>query len=363
MSRYDVPVNQAEYTGKSMATTIRDVAEAAGVSPMAVSKVLHGRGSTVRVSKEKADHIRRIAEELRYQPNHLARSFRNKRTHTIGLVFEHFQKIGDRTGYFGQLLNGVMSATFPGDYSLTICPKLIRNSSSGAIFDGRFDGIVWCKPDLSQDTSDAIQNAPVPIVALHVTPQDMPGVPTFCCDNEQALQLAVDHLKELGHERIAFAIDQDNRDSVEALDRIQAFFKAMSRANLPCSPRDLLVWNHDGNDLESYWHTAERHTSMICFSESHAVSLVKAAEEANIQVPGELSIIGFDSTSFCETTTPRLTAISQPVEQMAFEATQFLISAIDGEASSLRHFVYPCALDIRESTARPASHRRGDPAQ
>ena len=330
---------------------------------MAVSKVLHGKGATVRVSLEKAAHIRRVAEELRYQPNHLARSFRSKRTHTIGLVFEHFQKIGDRTGYFGQLLNGVMSATFPGDFSLTICPKLIRNSSTGAIFDGRFDGIVWCKPDLSDETRLAIQNAPVPIVALHVTPNEIPGVPTFCCDNQEALRLAVAHLKELGHQKIAFAIDKDNRDSVEALARIDAFFSAMSKAALPCSPSDLLVWHHDGQDLSDYWARGGCHTAMICFSESHAVSLLKEADQLGIQVPSELSVIGFDSTSFCETTTPRLTAISQPVEQMAFEATQFLLSAIDGEISPLRHFIYPCALDLRESTARPPSHSRGASAQ
>jgi DNA-binding LacI/PurR family transcriptional regulator len=329
---------------------------------MAVSKVLHGKGATVRVSKDKADHIRRIAEQLRYQPNHLARSFRSKRTYTVGLVFEHFQKIGDRTGYFSMLLNGVMSATFPGDFSLTICPKLIRNSSTGAIFDGRFDGIVWCKPDLSQETREAIQNAPVPIVALHVTPQDIPGVPTFCCDNQQALRLAVQHLKQLGHRKLAFAIDRDNRESVEALARISAFFAAMGEAGLPCSPSDLLVWDHDGQDLEAYWNGDDRHTGLICFSESHAVSLLKSAEQFGISVPGDLSIIGYDSTSFCETTTPRLTAIAQPVEQMAFEATQYLISAIEGEPSPLHHFIYPCALDIRESTARPASHSRGDSA-
>ncbi len=326
---------------------------------MAVSKVLHGKGDTVRVSKDKAEVIRRIAEELRYQPNHLARSFRSKRTQTVGLVFEQFQRLGDRTGYFSQLLNGVMSATFPRNYSLTICPTLIRNSSSGAMFDGRFDGIVWCKPDMGQETKEAIEKSPIPVVALHVAPAEAPNVATFCCDNDTGLELAIQHLVELGHTEIAFAVDNENRCSVEALARFDAFFKAMHARSLGASADDLLIWDHDGADLAYYWSIGRRHTAMICFSESHAISLLRACETCGIVVPDELSIIGFDSTSYCDTTTPKLSSISQPVERMAFEATQFLLSTIEGDLRSPYNFIYPCGFDSRESTARPSSQSRG----
>jgi LacI family transcriptional regulator len=314
----------------------------------------------VRVSKDKAEVIRKVAEELRYQPNHLARSFRSKRTNTIGLVFEQFQGLGDRTGYFSQLLNGVMTATFPRDYSLTICPMLIRNSSSGAMFDGRFDGIVWCKPDMTPETQEAIEKSPIPVVALHVTPHDTPSVSSFCCDNDTALELAIEHLAELGHRQIAFAIDVWNKNSVEAKARIGAFFNSMHRNGLSATPEDLLVWDHEGADLQAYWEGSKRHSAFVCFSESHAVSLIKECERLGIRVPEDLSIIGFDSTSMCETTTPRLTAISQPVERMAFEATQFLLSAIDGEQLAPLNVIYPCGLDLRESTARPPSQSRGE---
>src|SRR3954464_7556221 len=96
-------------------TTIRDVAEAAGVSAMAVSKVLHGTGRNVRVSDETSENIRRVAREMRYQANHLARSFRSQRTKMVGVVFQHFERLSEENPYYPQLLNGVMAALFPSD--------------------------------------------------------------------------------------------------------------------------------------------------------------------------------------------------------------------------------------------------------
>ena len=133
-----------------MKTTIRDVAEAAGVSAMAVSAVLNGAGRNVKVSHEKAEHIRRVARELRYQPNSLARSLRSRRTGMVGVVFQHLHGFSDAAPYFPNLLNGVMAALFPADYTLALCPKLIVGGDAGSISDGRFDGVLWCRPDFTE---------------------------------------------------------------------------------------------------------------------------------------------------------------------------------------------------------------------
>jgi LacI family transcriptional regulator len=341
-----------------MSTTIRDVAEAAGVSPMAVSKVLHGRGDTVRVSVDKAAIIRRVAAEMNYQPNHLARSLRSKRTQTVGMIFEHFQRVGDQTGYFSQLLNGVMSATFTKDYSLTICPQLIRQSVGGFVFDGRFDGLLWCRPDISDETRAAINHATIPIVTVHVPPDHGLKVPSFVCDNALGLRLAVEHLAGLGHQAIAFATDCENTYSGEYRQRLLAFGQAMAEHGLDVGPKDFIVWAHDGSGIPGYWAGPQRHTAIICFSESHAVSLLKKCEELGIRVPEQLSIVGFDSTSFCDSVSPRLTSISQPVEQMAFDAAQLLLSSIESGERSSEVFVYPCGFDIRESTSIPDIKQR-----
>ncbi|MDR3689639.1 MAG: hypothetical protein P4L46_09700 [Fimbriimonas sp.] len=120
--------------------------------------------ANVRVGAETAETIRRVAKELRYQPNRLARSFRLQRTYTIGLLFSHFGRIGELDGYFAALLNGVMSATFQSEYGLTVCPKLARSSSSVVMNDGRFDGLLSCKPDYTAKNAEAIKQSEIPIV-------------------------------------------------------------------------------------------------------------------------------------------------------------------------------------------------------
>ncbi len=336
-----------------MATTIRDVAEAAGVSAMAVSKVLHGKGANVRVGALTAETIRRVASELRYQPNRLARSFRQQKTHTIGLVFSHFGRIGDHDGYFPAFLNGVMSATFQSEYGLTICPKLVKLSANGVINDGRFDGLLWCKPDYTVQSAESIERSEIPIVMMHAPEGDGPKVPRFCCDNDLGLKLAVEHLVQLGHSRIAFIVDPFNHSTAEGRARISGFLSAMREQNLETSADDVQFWQMDNPELSVMLKQTNRHTAVICFSERQAVSVLKEAERLGVSVPRELSVIGYDSTNYCETTRPRLTAISQPIEQMAFDATNVLISYIEAEQSNSRTFIYPCGLDIRESTACP----------
>ena len=338
-----------------MATTIRDVAEAAGVSAMAVSKVLHGKGANVRVGAGTAETIRRVAKELRYQPNRLARSFRQQKTHTIGLVFSHFGRIGDLDGYFAAFLNGVMSATFQSEYSLTICPNLTRLSDNGVINDGRFDGLLWCKPDYTVQSAESIQRSDIPIVMMHAPAGEGPNVSRFCCDNDLGLKLAVDHLVELGHSRIAFVMDQYNHSTAEGRARIAGFKSAMAAHQLETSDANILHWVIDQSKLVELVETPASPTALIVFSERQAVSILREAEAQGISVPEQLSILGFDSTAFCDTTRPRLTAISQPIEQMAFDAVNLLISYIEAENYSSKSFIYPCGLDIRESTDRPPS--------
>lgn len=341
-----------------MAITIRQVAAAANVSPMAVSKVLHGKGSNVRVSDDTAERIRRVAREMRYQPNHLARSLRTHRTQTIGLVFEHFERLGIQNGYDLQLLNGVMSAVYPAQYTLAICPQLINIADGSQIGDGRFDGVLWCKPAVTPATVQEMRGANVPVVLMHVPPNAVEGLPSYCCDNSGAMGLAIDHLYDLGHRRIAFVLDPANEVTAEGRSRTAGYLEAMAAKAL--EPY-VMTWSSKahilsapGGVLEPYKQTAPPHTAIITFSEAHAVQILASCVGMGIRVPEDLSVIGFDSTPYCEVTTPKLTAIYQPIELMARDATRLLLSLIDGDTPPQPlGVVYPCGFDVRDSTAKP----------
>lgn len=336
-------------------TTIRDVAAAAGVSAMAVSAVLHGTGRNVKVSLEKAEHIRKIALELRYHPNYLARSLRNHRTQTVGVVFQHFDRLSIQNPYYPQLLNGLIEALFPADYTLALCPKLVRNAEAPALSDGRFDGILWCRPDFSEASVEYLRMASIPVVMMHAPPGTAPGVSTFCADNEGALRLAVDYLAELGHRRIAFVVDPVSAVTAEALARAAGFMDAMEAIGLT---GEVFIWDLGAPGEDRHRLAEIPQTALIAFSDHVAGQLLASCVEYGVRVPQERSIVGFDSSPFCEMTNPTLTSIYQPVERMAFEATNHLLDLIraghNGEAPAPPlSAIYSCRVDVRNSTAPP----------
>ncbi|CAN5697636.1 LacI family DNA-binding transcriptional regulator [soil metagenome] len=350
--------NLLGFNRKVMKTTIRDVAEAAGVSAMAVSAVLNGAGKNVKVGTEKAEQIRQVARELRYQPNHLARSLRNRRTGMVAVVFQHFDRLGERHPYYPQLLNGVMGALFPADYTLALCPKLLLDGDAGSISDGRFDGVLWCRPDFDDASLEVIQNASVPVVMMHAPPGSVPGIPTFCADNEGAMRAVVRHLKGLGHERVAFVMDSVNSHTIEGRARRDALLSVALAAGL--AP-DTLVWHDPRAEVGAYASPHPPHTALVCFSDTLAGQILSACQAAGVSVPRDVSVVGFDSSPFCESTQPRLTSVHQPVESMARMATTHLLTLIreksEGTPSSPTvSSIYDCGLDIRESTAPPRTH-------
>jgi LacI family transcriptional regulator len=324
---------------------------------MAVSAVLNGAGGRkITVTQEKADRIRKVALEMRYQPNRAASNFRRGRTDQIAVVFQNFGRFTMRSPYRGEVMNGVMEAIFPHGYTLSLCPKLMIGDNVGSVSDGRFDGVLWCRPDLSDVSAAALQASSVPVVMMHAPPGTVLGLSTFCADNDGAMRRIVDHLVSLGHERLAYLIDPVSEHSVEGLARAEALKTSARRAGLP--EPEVIVLASDHSILARYSKPDRPHTALVCFSDELASFVLASCESLGVKVPHHVSVTGFDSSPICETTRPRLTSVNQPVERMAFEATTHLLSLIRGAEdgvtpSTATSTMYDCTLDVRESTGPP----------
>jgi LacI family transcriptional regulator len=234
---------------------------------------------------------------------------------------------------------------------------MIQKGDTESISDGRFDGVLWCRPDFTEASLESIQASSVPVVMMHAPPGAVPGVSAFCADNHGALRQAVQHLASLNHRHVAFAIDPWNEKTVEGQVRAEAFLEAAKRCSF-WNP-EILVIDRNVQDLSRYARSDRPHTALICFSDDLAGFVLTACQELGIDVPNELSVVGFDSSSFCESTKPRLTSISQPVERMALDATNHLLSLIFQSAegvppSPIVSQIYDCGLEIRDSTGPPA---------
>lgn len=338
-----------------MPVTIRDVAKAANVSPMAVSKALHGKGANVGVSVETAEHIRRIAKELGYRPNELARRFRRQQTLVIGVVFERFLRITGRSLYPAMLLDGILQTAFESGYTVALCASLNDPRTTETFGDGRFDGLLWAKFSNDERSRRLANECPVPLVLIHTPELSIPDVPNFCCDNVQAVRLGVEYLKNKGHRRIAFIRDASPVFSEDGF-RAEAFLAASKEFGLPIDESDILQWSEDAHEMGDWLATKPDHTAIFLWSEYMAGGVIAQAKRHGLRIPEDFSVLGFDSSDYCEQLRPRLTAINQPIEQIAADATRALIQMLDGKKVRSAP-LYPCTLDERESVGAPRAAR------
>ncbi|HEY0866410.1 MAG TPA: LacI family DNA-binding transcriptional regulator [Fimbriimonas sp.] len=338
-----------------MAVTLRDVAARAGVSPVVVSRVLHNRAQSIRVSEATAERVRVAAKELGYRVNVMARAFRQRQTHMIGVL--HGVRFGrpmfnQGSMYFAALMDGIVEGAFRHEYAVTLCPKLYGHSPEESMEDGRFDGLVWYSTEPSKENEEMLANCSVPLVILHGTAAEGRRHPTVVCDNDGGVGFAVNHLFELGHRRIGFALDRRTLNG-EFLIRYEAFRRHLRRLGVTVTPADL-VGIHGGLPEIEEAMLQKRYTAIFAQEDDTAGRIMQAAQGLGISVPDELSIVGFDSTPFCDQLRPRLTSVRQPLTEMGNRAIDLLIQSIRGETIEQPNVVLPCSLDVRESTAPKA---------
>jgi LacI family transcriptional regulator len=343
-----------------MSATLRDVADAAGVSVMSACAALTGGGRNVKVGAETARLIREKAKELNYEPNHMARGLRTRRTETIGVVLQHLTSFGAEPYYYQQLFDGIMTALFPRGYTLALSPMLVQGEGTVRISNGKFDGILWCCPDLIEASIDSVRSLKMPFVMVHAPAEVAPGVPTFAADNERAMESVVEHLADLGHESIGFVLKPHTALSVEGKVRSSAFLRAAKRRGI----RGEILLKEYEDDLAEYTSNKAPHTALAAFNDVHARHILLRAQELGIRVPEDLSVVGFDSSIVCERTQPRLTSVHQPIERIAHDAAVCLLRLIDTEREGIPPVhhdstPYDCRLDIRDSTGTVNPHRRG----
>ena len=341
-------VEKSKVERPSRPVTLKDVAEAANVSTAAVSRVLHGGGSSVRVSEVRAEQIRAVAERMNYRVNAVARNLRMSKSHTIGVLFENLKGLSDGPLYITYLLDGVSSVLFKNGYRLSVLAEVDHDNVIGSLGDGQMDGVIWCKLARDEETINLIRKTPIPIVALNAAaPEPGSDVVYVNCDNEGGMELAVAHLWDLGHRNIAFVHEWEERNTPDCIARLGGYEAAIKkRGGTPFVTES--QWFLDS--VPAYLQ-ANNCTAAVGWTESVADRLLQRLSESGIEVPAQMSVVGFDSTLYCETTTPRLTAVRQPIREMAAFATQALLDLISGRDSGQFSKIFPCTFDVRGSTA------------
>jgi DNA-binding LacI/PurR family transcriptional regulator len=329
--------------------TVYDVASAAGVSIASVSRALNGQPGVGRATVEK---IQRVATELGWSPNDIARSLSEKTTRTIALV------LPDITNpFFPELVKGVQTAADERHNTLLLAnsgedaEKFLRDLE--ALRRKQVDGVILIS-DHPDQTRVAEICAGIPVVALDRDLGD-PGASVVGVDHEEGARKAVAHLIELGHRRIAHIAGPA---AIEVSARRRAgWAQALEEAGL-AARSELVV---SGTFLEEGGFEAglqildrlDEFTAVFAANDLTAVGFLAACASRGVQVPHEVSLVGFDGIHLTRYTTPTLTTVAQPIFDLGHRAGELLFEAISTEDPVKVKEILPTRLVVGASSAAP----------
>lgn len=332
--------------------TVYDVAREAGVSIASVSRALNGQPG---VRREIAERVRQVAAELGYSPNEIARSLVAKTSGSIALM------LPDITNpFFPALVKGVQTAADERGYTLLLSDSADRPQKLvddlEVLRRKQIDGAIIISVDATGLEGLASACDGLPVVALDRA-LDLPRASTVGVDHEAGAYDAVAHLIELGHERVAHVGGPADLDV--SRQRLAGWQRALEDHGCPVAP-DLVVTGDftEAGGFEAGSRLLERRsgfTAVFVANDLSAVGLLAACAEGGVDVPGEISVVGFDGIHLVHYTSPRLTTVAQPIFELGRRAGELLLEQVADPSLSPRHEILPTRLVLGTSTAAPRS--------
>jgi len=352
-----------------LAITLKDVAKLAGTSMAAASTTLSGTsGKSTRVSRETRERIHAAAAQLGYVSNPIAKSLATGKTGVLGLMLPYEDAFIDQNPFCTTLISGIIHEAFGRGFNIMLYGATSGMSTNQAamLVDSRVDGVLVVMP--SEDTPIFLkcERQHIPHVSVLRNPQ--PGALTVNADDLAGGRLATEHLISLGHRRIVHLVGHPTVNTTEP--RLAGYRQALAKAGIPNDPMLEIPAGFDRMDgyrgVEEMFARFPKDglpTAIFACNDLSAAGAVQALAEAGLSVPGDVAIVGFDDTRFCEATQPPLTSVRMPIEEMGALAARMLISKIANMEIAEPQALLPISLTIRQScgasraTDSPASPR------
>jgi LacI family transcriptional regulator len=331
------------------AVTLRDIARATGVSVNTVSRALTGKSD---INAETKLRVKAVAELLGYQPNMAARSLVLGRTRSIGLV------VTDCTNpFYAMLIRAVEDVAYSNGYSLLLATSNETVEREAATLqmlrERRVDGLLLSPVAVEAPHLGPFIEGNQSCVLLTRRPAGYEG-PFVGTDNAQAAESAMRYLLDLGHRHIAHVTLSNG--SISALTRVEAYRRELMRAGISPDRRlELAVpQTIEGGRaaVRSLLGQRRRPTAIFTYNDQQAVGALLSLRDAGIEIPAEMSVLGFDGIDLGEVVDPPLTTMAQQIDKIGRLGAQTLIDALASRSDPRQH-VLPATLVVRGSTAPP----------
>ncbi len=325
--------------------TLKTIADHLGLTPGTVSAALNNSPAARSIPQRTKDRIIEAAKALNYRPNFFARTLRLRRTYTIGVIAE---EIGD--AYGAMVISGIEEYLRRNDYFfLTVVhrhdPKLLQTYAHMLLTRG-VEGFITTDTSLTEKLV-----LPTVAIAGH---ERVEGVTNIVLDHKRAAHLALEHLKSLGHEDIAFIKGQTLSSDSSA--RWNAICEVAQELNIRVRPE--LTIQLEGTDSTPAILLARKQpfTALFAYNDISAIGSLWAFHEAGLRVPEDISVVGFDDIPGAAFANPALTTVRQPLLRMGQIAAQTVVDIIEGRGDWVPEIAIEPELVVRESTG-PVSTR------
>jgi LacI family transcriptional regulator len=337
------------------------LAELSGVSVATVSRALNDYDDVSAATRKR---VLKLAEELEYTPTAAARSLVTKRSYVVGVVLSTGVDHPDiQHPFFQEVLVGLKRRLGAGGYDLL----LLANERAGNAFGAssylqrcrhhRVDGVVLMGADAGDPDVQKLSRSAIPCVAVDL---DLVGRRTgfVISDNARGSGLAIEHLHELGHDRIA-TITGPTQMRV-GMDRLVGYRQALERLGLPY--RDEYVRDGDfyfesgSAAMQELLSLPEPPTAVFAASDLMAAGAIRAVEQAGLSVPADIAVVGFDDIQLAAMMQPALTTVRQDKLGLGAAAAEALLRMIELDGSPPPGITLPVELVVRASSG--AKRRR-----
>jgi len=330
--------------------TMKDVARLSGASISTVSRVINKSGY---VNKETEDRVLAAIKKLNYSPNHAARSLLSGETQTIGLI------LPDITNpFFPAIARAIEDTAQKDKYNVIFCNSdndiLKVSKHFKSLKEKSVDGIIIAGEIKQNHIHEFIEDN-LPLVMIDVNTDSIP-VSSVRTDNRFGGKLATDHLIEQGYTRIAHI--RGPLDSSSAEDRYKGFKDSLEQHHINYDPTLIQIGDFR---IESGYNAmlrllalSDRPDAVFVSNDLMALGAMEAASEANLHIPTQVGIIGYDDIPLTKVVNPKLSTIQQPIYELGIRATEFLLKTIGKNKGDNHYFteVMKPLLIVRETTTR-----------
>jgi DNA-binding LacI/PurR family transcriptional regulator len=341
-------------TPKRRSARIFEVARSAGVSIATVSRVANRSGG---VRPRTAARVRAAMDRLGYRPHALARGLAARRSHTIGLLITDIT-----TPYFPDIVRGAQESAEAAGYVVLLGDASVHTASEDLLvrrlLEQRIDGLIVASSRTTDEYARQLRSEDIPVVCINGTVGQFAHAVQI--DQRAGARLAVDHLADLGHRRIAHITGPTGLPT--RAERLAAFRSALREKGIPSDPA--LIATGVASIDEASTATSrllallDPPTAVFTYNDRLAVGTYKAIRAAGLEIGPDVSVVGFDDVPLTEWLEPPLTSVRQPRREMGRTAVEILLAALSGEPAPDLVVVQP-TLVVRSSTDRPRKRAAG----